>query len=177
MKDYRIETHEGVIEYGEYSQEYWYGLGGPKNPIWRNIRERIITECEKGPYDIFVLGGLLEDWVTWDGDIFIFGPYKPKKIKKLLDTIVRIGFEERFYLDVTYQDKFWPIDKPEKWIRDEPYSVTELSNHFSKDGIATDMSNYDYRDGLYHRTQYLPYDKHWDNDSMGYQYKKPIQLI
>ena len=59
---------------------------------------------------VFVLGGLLEDWVTWDGDIFLIGPYQPKNIKRILDTIIPIGFEEHFYLDASpiYQDKLWP---------------------------------------------------------------------
>ena len=176
-RQYLVETYEGVIEYGEYSGDYWYGIGGPTNAIWRRVQERIIAEAEAGPFSVFVLGGLLEDWVTWDGDIFLIGPYQPKNIKRILDTIIRIGFEEHFYLDATYQDKLWPIHKSHKWIKDEPYHVSEISNHFSKDGKKKDTQDYEYRDGLYHRTQYLPYNKHWANKLKGYRYKKPIQLI
>jgi len=175
-----IETFKGVIEYGPYSQKFWYGLGSEKNPIWKWIQYRIQKETpNQDIFDIYVLGGLLEEWITWDGDIFLFGPYAPDKIKETIHTIVKIGFEEHFYLDVTYQNKMWPIHKPNEWVRDEQYGVCEISNHFinKETGVTSNPDIYEYKDGLYQRVQILPYKKHWDNHLTGYTYKEPIKII
>ena len=94
-KDYIVDTFDGTIEYGEYSQTYWYGLHSINNPIWKWIQQRIINETpHQDKFDICISGGLLEDWITWDADIFIFGDYHPKEIREVLDSIVRIGFSK-----------------------------------------------------------------------------------
>ena len=176
-KDYIVDTFDGTIEYGEYSQTYWYGLHSINNPIWKWIQQRIINETpHQDKFDICIAGGLLEDWVTWDADIFIFGKYQPKEIREVLDSIVRIGFEEHFYLDVTWQNKFWPIHKCSEWVKNEVFISCELSNYFSKDGVVSDFSHYKKMDGLYRKANMLPFQKHWDNLTKGYSYHEPIFL-
>ena len=179
MNDYHIETFKGVIEYGPYSSRYWYGLASEKVLYGNGYNIESKETPNQDIFDIYVLGGLLEEWITWDGDIFLSGPYVLDKISETIHTIVKIGFEERFYLDVTYQNKMWPIHKPNEWVRDEQYGVCEISNHFinKETGVTSNPDIYEYKDGLYQRVQILPYKKHWDNHSTGYTYKEPIKII
>ena len=176
--DYDIKIFEGPIEYGKYSGTHWYGLQSEKNPIWKWIQHRIIKETpNQDIFDIYLSGGLIEEWITWDADIFIFGPYDPPKIYETLDTITRIGFEEHLWIDVAYQDRIWDIHNSDNWIRDEQFGECRLSNHWSKNGkVDTSLYKYEYRHGLYQKVKVLPFPKHWDNLEKGYTYKSPIKL-
>lgn len=172
---YAIQVFPGEITYGIYKNSYWYGLYSINNPIYKWVIQRIKNETpNQDIFDICVSGGILENWFTWDVDLFLFGPYEPKKIRESLDTMVRIGFEEHLYIDVVWAEKLWPIHKPDEWEM-EFYSY-ELSNEWARDGNYRDLSDRELVDGLYRRVTKFPFNKHIRNHEKGYRYKKPIFL-
>ena len=82
MNKYAIQVFPGEQTYGIYKNSYWYGLYSINNPIYKWVIQRIKNETpNQDIFDIFVSGGILENWFTWDVDLFLFGPYEPKKIR------------------------------------------------------------------------------------------------
>ena len=82
MNHLRTEFWDGELRWGDNVGTKFYGIGGIKNPIFQLIVARIKDEVEfLDEFELFVHGGILEDWITYDADLFLTGPYEPEKIK------------------------------------------------------------------------------------------------
>jgi len=108
--DWRTEIWNGEVEYHTYKQRGWLGIGGIDHPMFKLMQSRILSESKYiSEYKLYVVGGLLEDWVSWDVDFAVIGEYDPIKIKEIFETITKISFEIRLFADCHYQKELWPI--------------------------------------------------------------------
>jgi len=170
------EVWEGKIEYGNHIGYKWYGFTSYEDPIVKKCISEITRNSEvfEG-YELYVTGGILEGWLTWDVDFSLHGPYNPARIKKALNHIIEIGFKNHIYTDPQYQHtKSWNANDV-NWREDW---VWHVSNKFIKDGNKLDLSNYiKVEEGLYKHKQMIPYKKQRIKMKEGHKYHQPIKLL
>ncbi len=175
--EYETYHHLGWIKYYGFSEYYWYTVGGPKHPLFKYLVEKI-KQRTNDDYEIYIIGGILEPWVSWDVDVVITGgTYNPRSIKYNMEAIVRTGFEIKIFCDAHYQEQLWRIDR---WSKDLPncagkHTCYELANCFERDG---EVIYYDFEpvDGIYRRTWEVPLPKHYEKKEEGHIYKPPIKV-
>lgn len=172
------ETKEIKLQYGEFVGESWLGIGGPEHPVVK----KIITEIQNIPninqFDVFIIGGILEDWITWDLDVVVTGEFLSNEIKRILREIVRIGFENQFYIDAVYKQNLWRVDKmTQENSKFESNWIWEYSNVFRMNDEWIKKFIFYLDEGLYRRLYYLPQPKHFEKIKQGYRYKKPLQIV
>ena len=178
ISDYTTELSASTIEYHTFKGTNWYAIGGIKHPLFQTLVSRIKTEVDfLDDFDLYVVGGTLENWVSWDIDLLLIGEYNPSKIKSVMYQILEISFDLHLYVDVTFYNKLWDIHGYCKRGRPlEKIKAYQISNYFVKNGIRSDLSEYKYEDGLFCKNQEFPMKKHIDARSRGYIYDKPILL-
>ena len=170
------EVWEGKIQYGNYIGYKWYGFTSYEDPLVKKCISEITRNSEifEG-YELYVTGGILEGWLTWDLDLILYGPYNPTKIKNALNHIVKIGFKNHIYTDPQYQKSIpWHANNVE---RDED-RVWHISNKFIKEGNELNLSNYiKVENGLYKHKQQIPYKKQVIKMKEGHEYQHPIKIL
>ena len=172
------ETWVGKLQYGEFVGNEWFGVGGPNHPLIQKIIKEIQEIPNINVFDVFITGGILEDWITWDLDVILTGSYQPKHLIKILRDIVKIGFDNHTYIDVVFKETLWRIDlmKPESLNEDKSW-IWEYSNIFKKNDEWIRKYQFYPENGLFKRYNVLPFKKHLDKISEGYTYKKPVQIV
>lgn len=88
------------IIYGDYQCSQWNGVIGLNDPLFKVWLEAI-KEYLDG-YELWVYGGVIEDWLTFDLDATIIGPNDPKRINEVLDNIARVSFSYGLFPDIKY---------------------------------------------------------------------------
>jgi NAD(P)H-flavin reductase len=88
------------VTYGKFTNSEWQTINGLASV--QHVLERIKQEVNWEEYELWVHGSILSDVPTWDVDLTIIGPMYPQIINNMLETIVKIGFEEKIYCDVKY---------------------------------------------------------------------------
>lgn len=195
----KTEFWLGELKAGEHVSDKWYGIGGTTNPIFELIVARINAEVEFiDEFELFVHGGMLEDWITYDADMFLTGPYEPEKIKSILKHITKIGFEENLWCDISYQHGGWFRYYDRKEIPGECYLKHKMDTaiEMRSKGIATEHL-YAYSElyvngevapgkflelpnGLFRRDMSVRDEdgqqKHKDRMASGYKYKWPVKI-
>lgn len=172
-------TYNGLIQYGKYSGDKWYGFKEFHHPLLQNNIDTVL--CKNHVFDdfnLYLVGGVLEDWITWDVDWVLTGPFIPYKIEKALDWIIKTGFEKHIFNDAVYVRELFDLQKPEvsnsityKWV----YKTT---NKFIKEGVKADFSGYlKLNDNLYTYRQQVPYDKQLEKIQQGLVYQPPLKLL
>jgi hypothetical protein len=176
--DLRTELWGGTVEYHNLKQSGWFGIGGPDHPLFKTLVSRTLSESKYiSEYKLYVIGGLLEEWVSWDIDLAIIGEYDPIKIKEIFETIMRLSFELRIFTDLHYQRKLWPVHLYSKYGGyEEEHECYRLSNNFKNNENPQDLSDLKYVDGLYVHTIKYPFEKHIQRRSDGYIHKEPLLL-
>jgi|TARA_R110000744_G_scaffold81902_2_gene160917 hypothetical protein len=176
--DLRVDYWNGEVEYHTYKQKGWYAVGGPQHPLFRTFISRIISESKYvSEYKLYVIGGVLEEWLSWDIDFAITGEYNSYKLKEVFETILRIGYDLRIFPDMHFQESLWRVDLYSKdELGPEKHDCWRLSNVFARDGEYQDLSNFVYEDGLYKQSISYPFPKHVKRKEEGYVYKKPLLL-
>jgi hypothetical protein len=176
--DLRVDYWNGEVEYHTYKQKGWYAVGGPQHPLFRTFVSRIVSESKYvSEYKLYVIGGVLEEWLSWDIDFAITGEYNSYKLKEVFETILRIGYDLRIFPDMHFQESLWRVDLYSKdELGPEKHDCWRLSNVFARDGEYQDLSNFVYEDGLYKQSISYPFPKHVKRKEEGYVYKKPLLL-
>ena len=176
--DLRTEVWDGVVEYHTLKADGWFGIGGPSHPLFKTLINRTLSESKYiSEYKLYVVGGLLEEWISWDVDLAIIGDYNPVKIKEIFETIINISFELRVFTDLHYQRKLWPVHLYLKYGGyEEDHECWRLSNNFKNNGKPQDLSNLKSIDGLYVHTIHYPFEKHIQRKQDGYIHKEPLLL-
>jgi hypothetical protein len=90
---------ESVL-YGKFENSEWKQVNGLESVA--HVLERIKNEVNFEEYQLWVHGSILSDVDTYDIDLSIIGPLYPQIINQMLETIVKIGFEEQIFCDVKY---------------------------------------------------------------------------
>jgi hypothetical protein len=88
------------VTYGKFTNSEWQTINGLASV--QHVLERIKQEVNWDTYELWVHGSILSDVDTHDIDLTIIGPMYPAIINNMLETIVKIGFEEKIYCDVKY---------------------------------------------------------------------------
>ena len=177
-KDWKTEIWDGEVEYHTYKQRGWLGIGGKEHPMFKAMVQRIFSESKYiSDYKLYVVGGTLEEWVSWDIDFALIGDYDPIKIKEVFETITKISFEMRIFSDCHYQKELWPVHLYCKYGGyEEIHECYRLSNVFARNGEYQDLSDFEYVDGLYKQVIQYPFPKHIKRREEGYQYNPPLLL-
>ena len=89
-----------TIKYGDYTCHEWNGIIDLEDPLFKKWLDSIKPYLEG--YELWIYGGVLEDWLAMDIDGSIIGPYDPEKINRVLDNIVRVSFEYGLFPDCKY---------------------------------------------------------------------------
>ena len=166
-----METKKEDIKIGKFKNDQWKRLNGLESID--TTLQRIKTEIDWSDYELWVHGSILSDVDTYDIDMTIMGPMKPKRIMYLLEQVHRIGFEEQTLPDVKYSlsDELYDpqTDSPKKimyvcyrgqiTIDGEPYRYGKLI----KD--------------LWIKEQKYPMAKTLNAMAEGRVYKSPHQII
>lgn len=169
----------GKIEYGEYHGNEWHAVEGFENPLFQQNLEAVKSKPElfKG-FSLYVIGGLLEDWKSWDVDWVLTGPYDPIRIKSALDWITKCGFEHKIWPDATYSHEIFDIREwQDGHIKSKKDWLYHYSNYFTKDAVQKDLSHYEYIDGLYRNLNSYPFTKNIEKNNIGYKYHHPVQIF
>ena len=177
-KDLRTEVWDGTIEYHTFKETGWFAIGGVEHPMFKTFVYRILTESKYiNEYKLYVIGGLLEDWMSWDIDFAITGKYEPAKIREIFEVITAISFQLRLFADCHYQKELWPIHLYSKYGGyEESHDCWRLSNNFKNNGNPQDLSNLIPIDGMNKHTIHYPFPKHIKSREEGYQYNPPLLL-
>jgi len=155
-----------VRMYGRFRNDVWNQINGLDSV--EHIIDRLKEEIDWEGYELWTHGSILNNVDTYDVDLTIMGPVKPKKINQLLEEVVRIGFEEQVYLDVKYNmsnELYDPVNDSPKTIRYANYQP-----HISIGGQIWRCGEPIY--GLYLKDTKFPMAK-----TIGKEYKSPKQLI
>lgn len=179
MQDFQTQTYTGTIQYGDHSGDTWYGISDHNHPILlRNITEVVSKPELFEGFQLYVVGGILEGWLTWDIDWTLVGPYEPERIKLALDWLTGVGFKHSLYPDVCYTEELMDLYAWQQGSHLEDRWIYRLSNTFVKNGTQTkDLSNYEPIDGMWRYWQTCPFIKNIQKDSEGHKYKKPIRIL
>ena len=180
VKNNTMDSWEGRINYHTYTENNWLAIDNIDHPLFKILVKRIKEKLSvDNNYQIYIVGGLLEDWLSWDLDFVVCGEYNQVEIYKILDDIVRIGFDMNIFCDVHYikENKPWDIND---WdgINFEQREVYHLSDNFIKDGITSEIDSNYIRDGiLFSQTWILPLEKMVNKTNEGYIYHSPLRII
>ena len=166
-----MEYKKEDIQIGNFRNNQWKLLNGLESvqPLLTRFKE----EIDWSDYELWVHGSILSDVDTYDVDMTIMGPMKPKRIMYLLEQVHRIGFEEKQLPDIKYSlsdDLYDPqIDLPkiityvcyrgQITINGTPWNYGKLVN------------------GLWMKSQKYPMSKALNAMEEGRVYKSPIKLI
>ena len=159
--------HE-VVTYGKFTNGEWKQINGLDSV--QHVIHRIKQEVNWEEYQLWVHGSLLSDVDTYDIDLTIIGPMYPQIINGMLETIVRIGFEEKIYCDVKYSISNMLYD---------PEVDTQKTILYAcyRDRITINGETYIYgkhMKDLYLKETRFPMGKTRMNDIV---YKSPIRII
>ena len=175
-----VETFNGEIKYGNYTGNVWYGFKDVYHPQVQNNIQTVLSKPELfNGFELYLTGGILEGWLTWDLDWSIVGPYHPERIKKVIDWITQVGFKQGIYPDVTYAEEIFDLFEWQQTRVCKDRWIYKSSNFFSKNGEETnDLSNYILTDaGLYKFWAVCPFQKNIEKDQSGHKYQKPLKLL
>lgn len=179
MQPFQTETYIGNIQYGDHSGDTWYGLSDHNHPILlANITEVVSKPELFDGFELYITGGILEGWLTWDIDWALIGPYEPEKIKLAMDWVTEVGFKRGLYPDISYTENLMDIPGWQNGKKVDGMWFYRLSNIFIKEGIQTkDLSKYEQIDGMWRYWQQCPFDKMIKKHAEGHRYKKPVRIL
>ena len=103
--------YEGRIQLGDRVGDEWFGFTDINHPYLQDMIAEILESKElfEG-YNLWIVGGIIEGWMTWDMDWVVTGPYDPIKVQELLLFITDIGFKYKVYPDAIYCAEVYNIN-------------------------------------------------------------------
>ena len=156
------------VKYGSYENDMWHKLNGLASV--QHVIDRIWLETNMEDYKLFAVGTILNNIDTYDIDLILIGPLELNRINAILDSIVRISYDEQINCDIKYSvtgELYDPQVDNTKTIRYafyRPYSIVNgVLNTF-----ATEAH------GLYLKDYTWPSAKNKNRDI---NYKSPVQVI
>ena len=159
------------IIYGDYQCSQWNGVIGLNDPLFKVWLEAI-KEYLDG-YELWVYGGVIEDWLTFDLDATIIGPNDPKRINEVLENIVRVSFSYGLFPDIKYS-----IDSKlfnwSSWERTGEYTTCKYA--YYRPSMIVDGKHIEWgtlENDLWVSTRVWPMKKAIHKD---HTYKDPIQI-
>ena len=159
---YKIQA----IEYGRFKNSEWKTLNGLESV--ESTIQRCKQEIDWTGYQLWAHGAILNGTDTWDIDMTVMGPMDPKRIRVILESLVRIGFEEKTLIDVKYSVSNELYDPNTDTSKEILYACY-------RGRITIDGTTFEYSklvNGLYLKSTKYPMNK-----TKGKSYKSPHQII
>ena len=119
------------------------------------------------------MGGILEEWVTFDIDMTIIGPFDTPKVRAGLNAMITAGFREHVFVDASFAPDPHQPGHEEPGV---PFAVYQCTKHYVKNGVKSDLSHYIPERGLFRKRMYLPTQKMKRRIAKGYRYQPPRLL-
>ena len=179
MQDSSLTEYNGTIQFGEYTADRWFGVDDINSPIVQSVINKVKSKPElfEG-FSLYIAGGILEGWLTWDIDWALVGPYKPSQIRRAMHWITAVGFEAGIYPDVTYAEELFDLHEWQRTRECDDRYLYRTSNLFIKNGeMPKDLSDYEAIDGMYRMWYNCPFEKNINKDAEGHKYKKPLKIF
>jgi hypothetical protein len=184
MSDYiRLENeHHNYWAYspatwGPYYNETWCSPGGINNAKVQLIIGTIRQNAhlfEGRP--VFIGGGLLQPWHSWDIDLYIEGGWTAGS-KQMLEWCVNLGFQHQIFIDAKLVSKFADVRVWQDTRKVETFTTLVFSNKFkSKTGINSLKQYTPYRD-VFATQQTIPFEKNVTMDELGFVYEYGVQIL
>ena len=161
-------------------------------------RDKVLNTVNVDKYNIWIVGGVLEDGPTWDTDIAIQqedGDLDFQEIEKTMISVTKIGFEERQLIDACFQvspHRYLHPFLAEPLKHQAPLALEEFSNlnfqqevlqialETSKNGVVMkDRSSNPVRvsEHLWKVKKSFPNAKHIERKKRGITYTKTPVLV
>ena len=171
--EYRTKVWHGCIQYGHLVARNWFGVGGVSHPLVQSILADIVDSKLTTSFDIYLAGGILQDWITWDMDMVLVGPFDPSGVRDALEVAVRAGFQHHLFVDIHFvPDPHDPLKIPEH----SDFEVYQWSDIWIRSGESSDACRYVADRGLYRKTMRIPTAKMIQGRREGVVYHPP-QLV
>lgn len=146
-------------KYGKYK---WNWIREkPTQKKFKGWKQKFLSLPEVKNYEVWVCGGFLEKWETWDIDIILFGPKNLEKIEKLLYEGTNIGIKDyNMFVDISYntKDSNFFCNKTKKLIKQNKINI---GNKIIQDGKFLSYAKHakQLTSGLWFRTETYPKEK------------------
>jgi hypothetical protein len=172
---------ECPLEYGPFKGRFWYGIGGYKHPLFRAIAREIkamyaVNQFNIQDYGLWLCGGILEDWVSFDVDMVLIGA-PSEDAYKTLHKIKHLGFLYGVYIDINLQEDSQGIFINCGGIANaESIQVRayEISNIYVQEGNKTEYPWIESDYQLFEKKLTYPFKKNLDKfRESGYIYNSP----
>jgi hypothetical protein len=90
-----------IWRYGKYKWNWRREM--PTQSKFEKWKQEFLSIPESDGYEVWLCGGFLEEWDSWDIDIILFGPYDLDKIQSLLYKGMDIGITKyNMFVDMAY---------------------------------------------------------------------------
>lgn len=175
-----LQTSTNEISYAGFTANKWQQVIGIDHDVCQRIISRIKSEVDVTGYSIWVYGGVLENWATWDIDMSLIGEFNRHKVRNIMSNVVKIGFEEGVYIDLKYQFHDEPIDFDyylNNGMEPKVYKFAELDDIFINNGKKVVFQG-DWEGPLFIKNLQLPLDKQISKYKYNnYIYQKAKQIV
>lgn len=164
-------------EWGPYSNDEWYSPGGINNPIVQLIIGSIRQNSHLfGGRPVYIGGGLLQPWHSWDIDLYIEGDWFPGA-KEMLEWCVSLGFQHKIFIDAKLVTKFADVRVWQDTRKVETFKTRIFSNKFKTPTKQGEFKDYTpYRD-VYETTHTIPFEKNVAMDKLGFVYEYGVRIL
>ena len=189
---YRTEFWNGTISYGTFTGKNWLAIGGTHHPLFQIFVRELKHLQKQGKinfkgYSLYVCGGILEDWLSWDVDLVLIG--KPSLMAyKILYNIKKLAFIYKVYIDVNLQPSIKGVmlncGNISKWDSNFfTIKAWEISNKFVIDDFEGNKKIRLYKwkkskYNLYEEDKIYPFQKNLNKyQNEGFVYSKPYKIL
>lgn len=173
-KNYWAKTNS---TWGPYHNDMWCSPGGINNPKVQLIIGTIRQNAhlfEGRP--VYIGGGLLQPWHSWDIDLYIEGDWTPGS-KQMLEWCVSLGFQHQIFMDVKLVSKFADVRVWQDTRESHTFNTIVFDKEFKSQTGKNNMKDYvPYRD-CYMTQQTIPFEKNVTMDGLGFQYEYGVQIL
>ena len=177
--DLSTRLWRGTISYAEFSNTDWFSIGGPGHPLFATLIDRIDREVpEAKEFTIYVNGGLLETWMSWDVDMALISRDPDWSVlKRAMRGILKIAFELHLYVDLKWQAEFWrPEEMTPDFLNEYQCWSYELANNFTRGEVVKTPPELEPHNGLWRRWNTYPFPKHLKRLEEGYTHRAPLVI-
>lgn len=166
------------IRWGTEERDQWFAPGSIQHPL----TSRIISEIQANwqlfeGRDVWIGGGVLQPWYSWDIDLFIEG--QPSDgAKYMLEWCAGLGFYYGVFIDVKLVTKYADVR-----LWQDTRKVIKFKNYihspeFYRDGVQSDsIKSYVKEGDLWTVDSQIPVDKNLENDAKGFKYNYGIRIL
>jgi hypothetical protein len=169
---------ERDVQWGEFHRKDWYAPGGVEHPL----SKQIITEIQNNKHlfegrQVWIGGGLLQPWYSWDIDLFIEGEWS-EGAKQMLEWCAGLGFYYGVFIDVKLVTKYADVR-----LWQDTRDIVKFKSYIHSPEIYIEGKQSEgalmyvpYKD-VYVVDSQIPVDKNLQKDSEEFLYNYGIRIL